>query len=645
MKRMILTLAVFIVVAGTVSAQVPPTPTDVSAQVVSGTHELVRVTWNLSQGPWFCAVYRSVDDSAHFFMIGTVTQRSFDDPSVHGGRTYFYYVKAVSANDSGLVESERSNIARIAVAPPSVGIRGTIRGTVVDDSSGTPLRGVRIRFWRQNLTWTNVYEITDSLGQYEAELDSGRYFIKAEPPMENMSIKYRPEWFDNVIEPFAATKVAVGNGTTSTANFDLRRISFNRFVRIEGTVTNALGQPILNATVAIMRSIQEMNYLAATTGRTPGLEEEQMVLPAIGFTRGVIWKGFTDNQGRYRADVPSNGSYIIASAKSGFYLQYFDRTTDPTQATIVTAANDTSGVNFFLRPYSSSTNSIQGVVRDSSGLNVPSRVILFPRPPSGSPPSQTVHSNGDGTYDLSHVDPGTYNVLAVPFSNYSVGFYKEGQYGVSQWQIADSVVVSNSVAGVAVGVLPILSNGLTQVSGVSVTSSGLPLGGGRIVVKNSSGVILGNGFSTSTGNYTVDAVPTGSVTLVVDKEPYPTQELNLYIPSNTYAYPNVNFVFTNATLGTGPVDEGLPEEFELRQNFPNPFNPTTNIGFEVGGSGFVSLKVFDILGREVATMVNEMRTAGIYTVRFDASNLSSGVYFYQLSSGSLNIRRKMILMK
>ncbi|MBI5472879.1 MAG: T9SS type A sorting domain-containing protein [Ignavibacteriae bacterium] len=643
MKSNLLSLTLF-VLTNALFAQTPPTPTNVTALVIPGTHELVRVTWNLPQGPWFCDVYRSVDDSLHFFKVWTSTQRSFDDPSVHSGRTYFYFVKAVAGNDTNLVESGRSNVARVVVSPPSTGVRGTIQGTVVDDSTNLPLRGVRIRFFKYNLNSTYIFDITDSLGRYEAEMDSGRYLVKAEPPQEGSAIKYRPEWYDNAPEPSIATRIVVGNGTLSTANFGLRRMLNLRFSHIEGTVTNAQGQPISNAMVAVMRSIQEMNYLAATTGRTPGLGQEQLVLPAIGFTRGVIWKGFTDNQGRYRASVPSNGSYIAASGKGGFYLQYFDRTTDPTQATIIVAAEDTAGVNFFLRPYSSSNNSIQGVIRDSTGLNVPSRVILFPRPPHGSPPSQSVHSDGDGTYEFTHVDAGTYTVLAVPFSNYALGFYKDGGYGISQWQLADSVTVTNSVGGIAVGVVPIQSNGLTQVSGVSVMSNGTPLAGGRVIIKNSLGTVLGSGVSTSAGYYSVDAVPTGSVTLVVDKEPYPSQELNVYIPSNTYFYPNINFVFAPTTTAIGSPN-GLPETMSLEQNYPNPFNPGTIIRFNVPGSGVVSLKVFDLLGREVSTLVNEVMQPGAHVMQFDASKLSSGVYFYQLSSGSLSVRKKMIIAK
>ena len=88
-----------------------------------------------------------------------------------------------------------------------------------------------------------------------------------------------------------------------------------------------------------------------------------------------------------------------------------------------------------------------------------------------------------------------------------------------------------------------------------------------------------------------------------------------------------------------------PTNFYLFQNYPNPFNPTTNIRFQIVESGFVSLKVYDILGREVATLVNEEKHAGNYEVEFNGNGLSSGIYFYKLQAGSYTSVKKMILMK
>lgn len=99
------------------------------------------------------------------------------------------------------------------------------------------------------------------------------------------------------------------------------------------------------------------------------------------------------------------------------------------------------------------------------------------------------------------------------------------------------------------------------------------------------------------------------------------------------------------------ISSSVPDKIELFQNYPNPFNPTTNIKYQIVNSIFVTLKVFDLLGREITTLVNEFQKTGTYEVKFDArlcgqgSNLPSGIYFYKLESGNLNIVKKMILIK
>jgi len=97
-----------------------------------------------------------------------------------------------------------------------------------------------------------------------------------------------------------------------------------------------------------------------------------------------------------------------------------------------------------------------------------------------------------------------------------------------------------------------------------------------------------------------------------------------------------------------PVEEEknlIVDEFKLFQNYPNPFNPSTSIQYAISSRQFVSLKVYDVLGNEITTLVNEEKPAGSYEVEFDASSLPSGVYFYQLKSGSFVETKKMILLR
>jgi len=85
--------------------------------------------------------------------------------------------------------------------------------------------------------------------------------------------------------------------------------------------------------------------------------------------------------------------------------------------------------------------------------------------------------------------------------------------------------------------------------------------------------------------------------------------------------------------------------YKLSQSYTNPFNPTTNIGFRIAEFGFVSLKVYDALGKEIATLVNEEKPIGSYEVEFDGTALSSGIYIYRLTSGNFTTSKKLILLK
>ena len=101
----------------------------------------------------------------------------------------------------------------------------------------------------------------------------------------------------------------------------------------------------------------------------------------------------------------------------------------------------------------------------------------------------------------------------------------------------------------------------------------------------------------------------------------------------------------SSPTGVAKSDEALPADFSLSQNFPNPFNPSTTIQYEIPKTAFVKIIVYDILGKEIAVLKNEVQNSGTYKINFNAQNLASGIYFYKLTSGNINIAKKMILLK
>ena len=119
------------------------------------------------------------------------------------------------------------------------------------------------------------------------------------------------------------------------------------------------------------------------------------------------------------------------------------------------------------------------------------------------------------------------------------------------------------------------------------------------------------------------------------------------IAANAYGSsdPSPESKFKTAEVTLVTTNEGTGFTYELSQNYPNPFNPTTTIRFSIAHTGMTKLVIYDLLGREVTTLVNQVLTPGSYTAQFDAENMTSGAYFYVLTSGPTRLVKKMIFLK
>ena len=140
------------------------------------------------------------------------------------------------------------------------------------------------------------------------------------------------------------------------------------------------------------------------------------------------------------------------------------------------------------------------------------------------------------------------------------------------------------------------------------------------------GNVAGNGTTSEVRNYTfTDRANTGTYN-------YRLKQLDV----------NGNFEYFNLS---NEIEVGVPNSFDMSQNYPNPFNPSTKINYDLPVDGKVSIVLYDLTGRQVASIVNEVKTAGYYTVSFNASNLASGMYFYRISAGNFVSTKKMVLVK
>jgi hypothetical protein len=120
-----------------------------------------------------------------------------------------------------------------------------------------------------------------------------------------------------------------------------------------------------------------------------------------------------------------------------------------------------------------------------------------------------------------------------------------------------------------------------------------------------------------------------------------------FVPSSSSQWGRFAIRIGDIPLGVEPVGNNIPASYSLSQNYPNPFNPKTIIKFTIPSfeGGMTVLKVYDVLGKEVATLINENLKAGSYETEFDGSNLSSGIYFYKLKTNNFSSVKRMLLVK
>ncbi len=272
-------------------------------------------------------------------------------------------------------------------------------------------------------------------------------------------------------------------------------------------------------------------------------------------------------------------------------------------------------------------------------------------------------ANNDGILDAFI---GCYNsneiVLLLGDGNGNFTFSSRSSLGGPPWAIAVGDINGDGNVDVAaclssanrIGV--IFGNGSGGLGTVAnYTSSGFPLAidigdvdGDNdldLISSNYSGanftVYANNGSGVFTNNPIVlPAVNSGSCITVHDRDN--DGDLDL---SGIDEIDDLLFIFNNGAVGINQISSEVPAAYSLKQNYPNPFNPTTHLEFGISNLGFVSLKVYDVHGKEVATLVNENKQAGTYEVEWNGQGFASGVYFYRLEAGDFKETKRMLLVK
>ncbi|HJY64225.1 MAG TPA: YCF48-related protein [Ignavibacteria bacterium] len=294
---------------------------------------------------------------------------------------------------------------------------------------------------------------------------------------------------------------------------------------------------------------------------------------------------------------------------------------------------------------------IQGMGNATSGIV---KAVKYNRTTNSVVVIDSTNVDSDGNYNLVNIPKDTIYIFVFPNDednllspNYIPAYYGGVNTGTIHWLDAEKISVTGNLFNMNVQTFPIVSSGGSAVVSGGVYSAPPENGNGlkdAVVYAKIGNVFKGFGISRNAGVYDVNNIPQGTYTFICDRMGYYSRQRDTVVGLSNII--NFNFYMTNTNpIGVTPIISEIPKQFNITQNYPNPFNPVTNINVSVPVKSSVLLVVFDMLGRQVETLINEELSPGNYKVNWDAANYSSGIYFYKLISNDFTDTKKMILIK
>jgi photosystem II stability/assembly factor-like uncharacterized protein len=258
----------------------------------------------------------------------------------------------------------------------------------------------------------------------------------------------------------------------------------------------------------------------------------------------------------------------------------------------------------------------------------------------------------NGTYTLTHVPADSVDIGVYPNSNTQNDWVMTYYPSTIYWQYATVIYPTGNMTNINIGAIRMAMNSnLNSVNGkvMSMNDASLANLKDAVLYAKSGNTFVRWGMSDGNGVYSLPFLATGSHKIICTRLGYRNDSTTVTVMSNSNL-DSINFYLYKFISGIRQVENTLPTEYKLFQNYPNPFNPATNIRYSIPSnvnrqSSNVILKIYDLLGKEIATLVNEKQSPGTYEVTFDAGSLPSGIYFYTLTSGDFKGTKRFVLIK
>lgn len=351
-----------------------------------------------------------------------------------------------------------------------------------------------------------------------------------------------------------------------------------------------------------------------------------------------VYSAVTDAEGNYTMDVPMGVYSLMAYTEDNTYqTQYYYHATTPYEASLIVVSMDLPQLDFDLTPVQVNNQySISGMVFDNGvGVTYPVMVVAVSSDEDWDDAVIAQQSN----YTIGNLQPGTYYVIAC--SPYAPPTY----YGNSvAWEGAQTIEVNGNMTGIDIEINHYELNGPFAINGVVLDNNRTAIPNVTIALKDENDRIVGYSRTNQVGEYTVYHMPMAAYTVVATKMGLNTETRTVNVNGNT----NVDFEM-NATTATNDHNQTVPIACTVA-NYPNPFNPETNIAFSTPKDSKVEVSIYNLKGQLVQTLANEKMVAGVHNLRWNGTNynneaVSSGIYLLRVKGNEFTTTHKMALMK
>ncbi len=501
-------------------------------------------------------------------------------------------------------------------------VLGSVSGQVTQDGTGAALPGVMVQLvpldHRQS-RWSNL-AFTDDFGRYEVEAEPGSYlaFVLADQA-------FAPYWeyYDDAFDPNDATPITItANTNVSGIDFGVPNFDLPFMGTISGMVKDDSGAPL-----------------------------ENVVVQAIDFITGLHFVAETDANGEYTITLEQFVPQVLVWAERvGFNPQFYPgRMMDHEAELLRIDPNmpDIAGIDFVLQraPNQDDTTNdreswVSGVALSDEGQPLLGAVATVYDVATARP---VAYARADSSGFFAAQIPATSEDLRLLLT--AEGYVPQYVFGARSW--VDAVPVQRGEFVPPLPMVPLKASGGAQaITGQALLPDGQPATGALVMVQDSSRHVVAFAFTDADGTYYIDGLAEGRYTLFMDIIGFEPIAMDVDVTANAQGRSLVNATLTPA-IGTSRDEEPTqPEQFRLAQNYPNPFNPSTTIRYTLAQPTNVTLQVVDVLGREVALLVDGLQPAGDHRVVFSApTSLPSGMYFYRLDDGAQVATRTMLLLK